>query len=76
MPRQTFFPNPRNKPKGFSPATKAGSLVFVSGQESTDAEGRLVGRGDCGAQSEQCFTNVEGALPAAGATMDGVAKIN
>ncbi len=75
MPRQTFFPNPRNKPKGFSPATKAGNLVFVSGQVSTDADGKLIGREDCGAQSEQCFKNVEAALQAAGATMDDVTKI-
>ncbi|MCH8186884.1 MAG: RidA family protein [Chloroflexi bacterium] len=75
MPRKTFFPNPQNKPTGFSPATKAGNLVFVSGQVSTDAEGKLVGRGDCGAQSEQCFKNVEAALQAAGATMADVTKI-
>ncbi len=75
MPRQTFFPNPQNKPKGFSPATKARNLVFVSGQVSTDAEGKLVGRGDCGAQSEQCFKNVEAALHAAGAAMADLTKI-
>ena len=75
MPRLTFFPNPNNKPQGFSPATKAGSLVFVSGQVSADADGNLVGRGDCRAQSEQCFKNIEAALAAAGATMADVTKI-
>ena len=75
MPRQTFFPNPDNKPQGFSPATRAGNLVFVSGQVSTDAGGGLVGRGDCGAQAEQCLDNVEAALKAAGAAMGDVTKI-
>ena len=75
MPRQTFSPNPRNRPQGFSPATKAGNLVFVSGQVSADADGNLVGQGDCRAQSEQCFKNIEAALAAAGATMADVTKI-
>ena len=35
----------------------------------------LVAKGDCGAQSEQCFKNVEAALRAAGASMDDVTKI-
>ena len=75
MPRETFFPNPANKPQGFSPATRVGNLVFVSGQVATDRGGNLAGPGDCGAQAEQCFGNVEAALKAAGATMDDVTKI-
>lgn len=75
MPRQAFFPNPDNKPRGFSPATRVDNLVFSSGQVSVDADGDLVGEGDCGAQSEQCFRNVEAALNTAGATMNDVTKI-
>lgn len=75
MPRQTFFPNPANKPRGFSPATRVGDLVFVSGQVSVDADGNVVGQGDPTAQSEQVFRNVEAALAAAGASLDDVTKI-
>ena len=75
MAREVFFPYPNNKPNGFSPATQIGGSVFVSGQVSTDANGELVGAGDAGAQSEQCFKNVEAALTAAGAGWDDVAKI-
>ena len=75
MPRDTFFPNPQNKPRGFSPATRVGNMVFASGHVSVDAAGKLVGKGDCKAQSEQTFRNVEGALKAAGATWDDVTKI-
>ena len=75
MPRQTFFPNPDNKPRGFSPATRVGNTVFTSGQVSVDARGTLVGEADCGAQAEQCFNNVEAALKAAGASMNDVTKI-
>jgi enamine deaminase RidA (YjgF/YER057c/UK114 family) len=75
MPRQTFFPNPDNKPSGFSPATRVGNTVFTSGQVSADAGGSLVGEGDSGAQAKQCFDNVEAALKAAGASMSDVTKI-
>ena len=75
MAREVFFPYPNNKPNGFSPAARIGGSVFVSGQVSTDANGELAGAGDAGAQSEQCFKNVEAALTAAGAGWDDVAKI-
>lgn len=75
MPRRVFFPNPDNKPSGFSPATRAGNMVFVSGQVSVDAEGDLVGEGDALAQSKQCFENIDAALRAAGATRADVTKI-
>ena len=75
MPRRVFFPNPENKPSGFSPVTRAGNMVFVSGQVSVDAEGNLVGEGDAHAQSVQCLSNVEDALKAAGATRADVTKI-
>ncbi|MCH8205789.1 MAG: RidA family protein [Chloroflexi bacterium] len=75
MARKTFFPNPDNKPVGYSPATRVGDAVFASGHVSVDAAGNVVGEGDAGAQSEQAFSNVEAALKAAGATMDDVTKI-
>ena len=75
MARETFFPNPDNKPVGYSPATRVRNAVFVSGHVSVDATGNFVGEGDAGAQSEQVFRNVEAALKAAGATMADVTKI-
>ena len=75
MAREVFFPNPDNKPVGFSPATRVGNQVFVSGQVATNADGELVGIGDARAQSEQCFRNIEAALSAAGASWDDVTKI-
>ena len=75
MPRRVFFPNPENKPSGFSPVARAGNMVFVSGQVSVDAEGNLVGEDDAHAQSVQCLSNVDQALKAAGATRADVTKI-
>ena len=75
MAREVFFPNPDNKPVGFSPATRVGNLVFVSGQVAADENGDLVGIGDARTQSEQCFRNIEAVLTAAGASWDDVTKI-
>jgi|KNS12BottometaT_FD_k123_86782_4 enamine deaminase RidA (YjgF/YER057c/UK114 family) len=75
MPRNSFFPNPDNKPSGFSPATRVGNMVFSSGQVAADSNGNVVGEGDAGAQSEQVFNNIEAALIAAGAVMSDVTKI-
>ena len=75
MPRQVFVPYPETKPNGYSQVVRAGNLVFVSGQVGLDPQGNLVGPGDCKAQAEQCFRNIESALDAAGATMDDVTKI-
>lgn len=75
MAREVFFPNPDNKPVGFSPAARVGNQVFVAGQVATDANGEMVGIGDAGAQSKQCFKNIEAALKAAGASWDDVTKI-
>ena len=75
MAREVFFPYPNNIPVGFSPATRVGNQVFVSGQVATDENGELVGIGSAGAQSAQCFRNVEAALNAAGAGWDDVTKI-
>ena len=75
MPRRSLFPNPHNKPSGFSPVVRTGNLIFVSGQVSVDSEGNLVGADDAYAQSVQCLSNVDAALRAAGATRADVTKI-
>ena len=75
MGRETFFPNPDNRPVGYSPVARVGDAVFVSGHVSVDGAGNTVGVGDAGAQAEQVFRNVEAALKAAGATMADVTKI-
>lgn len=75
MAREVFFPNPNNKPVGFSPAARVGNQVFVAGQVATNADGEMVGIGDAGAQSAQCFKNIKAALKAASASWDDVTKI-
>lgn len=64
------------KPFGiFSQAMKAGNFVFVSGQVSKDRDGRVVGKGDIKAQTEQCILNLKNVLEAAGSTLKDVIKV-
>ncbi|HYG54737.1 MAG TPA: RidA family protein [Burkholderiales bacterium] len=53
-----------------------GRLIYVAGQVAYDRDGKVVGKGDMRAQSEQVFANVTHALRAAGATWDNVIKMN
>lgn len=59
----------------YSDAVVAGRTVYVSGQASVDAQGRLVGAGDVVAQTRQVLENMKLALAAAGATLDDVVKV-
>ena len=51
-------------------------LVYVSGQLSCGADGKVVGAGDMRAQCEQVFKNLTQVLRAAGAGWNDVIKMN
>ena len=60
----------------FSPAVRAGGLLFLSGQVGLDpASGKLV-EGDVVAQTEQTFRNIAALLEAAGKSLADVVKAN
>lgn len=50
--------------------------VHVGGQNAVDASGKIVGKGDIKAQSEQVLKNIETALAAGGAKLEHVIKWN
>lgn len=50
----------------------SGKLVFVAGQGSVDADGKVVGAGDYEAQARQAFRNLRAALAAVGAAPEHV----
>jgi enamine deaminase RidA (YjgF/YER057c/UK114 family) len=52
----------------------AARTIYVGGQNAVDAEGKIVGAGDLGVQTEQALNNLETVLAAAGAGRDDVVK--
>ncbi|MGA4954556.1 RidA family protein [Streptomyces lavendulocolor] len=53
----------------------SGRFIAISGQCALDAEGRVVGEGDAGAQARRVFENLRRCLAAAGAGFDDVVKL-
>jgi enamine deaminase RidA (YjgF/YER057c/UK114 family) len=78
MAKEIFSPPTLPPPTGYSHIAKVnkGTLVYIAGQVSSDASGKLVGEGDLEAQAERVFANVKLAVEAAGATMADIVKMN
>jgi enamine deaminase RidA (YjgF/YER057c/UK114 family) len=78
LSKEIFSPATLPPPTGYSHVAKVnkGTLVYIAGQVSSDASGKLVGEGNFEAQVEQVFKNVKLALEAAGATMADIVKLN
>ena len=78
MTKEIFSPATLPRPVGYSHVAKVnkGTLIYLAGQVSSDASGKLVGEGDFEAQAEQVFRNLGLGLEAAGATMADIVKLN
>jgi enamine deaminase RidA (YjgF/YER057c/UK114 family) len=50
--------------------------VYVGGQDSVDASGAIIGKGDLKAQTEQVLKNIQMALAAGGAQLEHIIKWN
>ena len=61
--------------KPYSPGTRVGNMVFVSGQLGLDAGGGIV-PGGIGPQTRQTLNNLKAVLAMAGATLDDVTMVN
>ena len=59
----------------YSPAVRAGNLIFVSGQLPRDPRTREVVGSDVAAQTRQVLANIEVILSAAGATMRDIVSV-
>jgi enamine deaminase RidA (YjgF/YER057c/UK114 family) len=78
MSKEIFSPATLPPPAGYSHIAKVtkGTLVYIAGQVSSDASGKLIGEGNFEAQVEQVFKNLKLAVDAAGATMSDIVKMN
>ena len=79
MKIEVVQPQGWKKPKGYANGivlSGASRLVFVAGQIAWDAEERLVGRGDFGAQFEQALRNVVAVLQTAGARPEHIVRLS
>src|SRR5712671_215038 len=76
MTKEFFSPAP--PPVGYSHIAKVnqGTMIYLAGQVSSDASGKLVGEGDFEAQAEQVFKNLKIAVEAAGGAMTDIVKLN
>src|SRR6267378_8452046 len=65
-------------PAGYSHIAKvnSGTIVYLAGQVSSDASGKVIGEGNFEAQVEQVFRNLKIAVEAAGGTMADIFKLN
>ncbi|MDP1869240.1 RidA family protein [Bradyrhizobium sp.] len=78
MSKEFFSPATLSPPVGYSHIAKVnkGTMIYLAGQVSSDASGKLVGEGNFEAQAEQVFRNVRIAVEAAGGTMADIVKMN
>ena len=59
---------------GYSRAIKVGPHIYVTGTTATDADSRIVGKGDAYAQTVQCIKNIEVALKHFGAGLENIVR--
>jgi enamine deaminase RidA (YjgF/YER057c/UK114 family) len=78
MSKEFLSPATLPPPVGYSHIAKVnkGTLVYIAGQVSSDASGKLVGEGNFEAQAEQVFGNLKLAVEAAGGAMADIVKMN
>lgn len=68
--------NPATAGLPFSPAVRAGKLLYLSGQVGADPETGALVRGGVGAEVDQIFRNIAAILAAAGKDLGDVVKAN
>jgi len=59
----------------YSPAVKAGGLIYVSGTLAQDSSGAIVGKGDVAAQTKRVVERMREILTAAGSSLDQVVSV-
>jgi enamine deaminase RidA (YjgF/YER057c/UK114 family) len=78
MAKKIITPPSLPAPRGFNHGllVTGGSLLFLAGQDASDAEGRITGPGDVVAQLDQALRNLEAVVREAGGQMTDIVKLN
>lgn len=73
MPNKPLVPKGSPPPLApYSPGTKAGNAIYVSGTLALDAQGQVIGHGDVKAQTRAVLETIKNVLAAGGATLADV----
>lgn len=77
MPKDIINPPHLARPRGFSHGivSTGGKLLFLGGQDASDAEGNIVAPGDLVAQFEQVLHNLNAVVETAGGDMRDIVKL-
>ena len=76
MPRQSIHTDRAPAAIGpYSQATRAGDMVFLSGQIALDPATGLLVEGDIEVQARRAFENLKAVCTAAGGTLDDVVRL-
>src|SRR5260370_36774891 len=78
MAKEFFSPATLPPPVGYSHIAKGnrGTLIYLAGEVSSDAPGKLVGEGNFEAQAEQVFRNLKIACERARGALPDIGKLN
>lgn len=78
MAKQIINPPALAAPRGFNHGilVRGGKLLFLAGQDASDAEGRIAAPSDLLAQCEQVLHNLQAVVAAAGGTLQDIVKLN
>lgn len=74
---ERIYPEGLGRPSAYTPVVRAtgNTTIYISGQVSADADGKVVGVGDFAAQARQVFENLRHALTAVDADFSNVVKM-
>ncbi|GAB4580283.1 MAG: pyrimidine utilization protein C [Anaerolineales bacterium] len=78
MSKQIITPPSLPSPRGFNHGilTEGGKILWLAGQDASDANGNIVAPGDIVTQYEQVLRNLQAVVEAAGGTMQDIVKLN
>jgi enamine deaminase RidA (YjgF/YER057c/UK114 family) len=78
MEKQLINPEALAKPRGFNHGilVSGGRLLFLAGQDASDAEGRIAAPGDVVGQLDRVLRNLRAVVEAAGGSPQDIVKLN